>query len=259
MSWTEGDVTLDGVRIHYYRRGSGRPLVLAHGFSDNGLCWERVAGALDDRYDIVAFDARFHGKSDAPADGAFGDADDLIGLVKALGLQRPAVMGHSMGAATVADAIGREPGLFRRAVLEDPPWRDELPAGARPQQPNWNEITTEQVMAYGKQQSPTWDDAEFPAWAESKRQLRVPADWGSRRPSFLGAWRERASAIGVPTLLVQGDNVERGAIVSAAVAEEAQQLNANIEVVCLKGAGHNIRREAFDEFVAAAGGFLDRD
>ncbi|MGE0600791.1 MAG: alpha/beta fold hydrolase [Dehalococcoidia bacterium] len=259
MNWTEGDVTLGGVRIHYYRRGTGRPLVLAHGFSDNGLCWERVAASLDDHYDIVAYDSRFHGKSDAPADGEFGDADDLIGLVKALGLQRPAVLGHSMGAATVADAIGREPGLFRRAVLEDPPWRDEWPVGARPQQPNWSEITVEQVIAYGKQQSPTWDAAEFPAWAESKRQLRVPADWGTRRPSFLGAWRDRVTAIGVPALLIRGDNIERGAIVSEDVAAEAQRLNAKVEVVCLKGAGHNVRREAFDDYVGVVGEFLDRD
>ena len=45
MSWSEGDVDADGLTIHYTRTGDGdQPaLVLAHGFSDNGLCWRRVA------------------------------------------------------------------------------------------------------------------------------------------------------------------------------------------------------------------------
>ena len=77
MAWTEGDLNVRGVKLHYYRRGSGRPVVLAHGFSDNGLCWDRVATVLDDRYDVIAYDARFHGKSEAPADGSFGDGKDL--------------------------------------------------------------------------------------------------------------------------------------------------------------------------------------
>jgi len=258
MTWTEGDVTLDGVRIHYYRRGSGRPLVLAHGFSDNGKCWERVATVLEDRYDIVAYDARFHGKSDAPADAAFGDAADLVGLVEALGLEKPAAMGHSMGAGTVAAAVGHRPDLFRCAILEDPPWRDEWPTAARPEPPKWNEMPLAEAIAYGKKQSPHWNDAEFPAWAESKQQLRVPPDWASRRPGFLGNWRERAAAIGVPTLLIRGNNAERGAIVTGAVAREATQLNPRIECVCLAAAGHNIRREAFPEFVAAVTAFLGR-
>ena len=257
MRWTEGDVTLDGVRIHYYRRGSGRPLVLAHGFSDNGKCWERVATVLEDRYDVVAYDARFHGKSDAPADGTFGDAADLIGLVEALGLEKPAVMGHSMGAGTVAGAVGQRPDLFRCAILEDPAWRDEWPTN-RAAAPKYSEIPLETIIANGKKMSPDWNDAEFPAWAESKQQMCVPADWASRRPGFLGNWRERAQAIGVPTLLIRGNNAERGAIVTGAIAHEAKQLNPHIECVCLATAGHNVRREAFAPFVCAVNAFLAR-
>jgi pimeloyl-ACP methyl ester carboxylesterase len=115
-------------------------------------------------------------------------------------------MGHSMGGGTVAAAAGQRPDLFRAAILEDPAWRDEWPAGSRPESPKWEQLSVEQVIAFGKKQSPDWNDGEFPAWAESKRQLRVPADWASRRPSFLGNWRERATAIGVPTLLTRGSN-----------------------------------------------------
>ena len=259
MEWTEGDVQVNGVQLHYYRGGTGTPVVLAHGFSDNGKCWERVATVLDDRYDVIAYDARYHGKSDAPGDGSMGDGADLVGLVEALELEKPAAVGHSMGAGTVAQAVGMRPELFRCAVLEDPAWRDDWPNQAnRPQPPKWNEMPLEQAIELGKQQSPHWNDAEFPAWAESKQQMRIPVDWATRRPMALGNWRERVAAIGVPTLLIRGGNVQRGRIVDDATAAAAQEMNARIESVCLAQAGHNIRREAFPEYVAAVNAFLGR-
>ena len=78
-TWNEGDVRIDDATIHYYRRGSGPPVVLAHGALDDGRCWTRVAEALESEYDLIAYDARFHGKSDAPASGMRRGADDLVG------------------------------------------------------------------------------------------------------------------------------------------------------------------------------------
>lgn len=258
MAWTEGDVNVRGVRLHYYRRGSGRPLVLAHGFSDNGLCWERVATVLDDRYDVIAYDARYHGKSEAPADGSFGDGKDLCALVEALGLEKPAALGHSMGAGTVAQAVREQPELFRCAILEDPAWRDEWPTMARMEMPKWSELSVEKIIELGKKQSPDWHEDELPAWAESKQQMRIPAGWSMRRAGMLQDWRPGAEGIGVPTLLIRGGNAAKGAIVSSEVAAEAQRLNPKIETVCFAQAGHNIRREAFAPYVAAVTAFLGR-
>ena len=257
MTWTEGDLDIGGVNIHYYRRGQGRPLVLAHGMSDNGRCWDRVATVLEDRYDIVSYDARLHGRSGG-ATGVFGDGEDLVALVQALGLEKPAIMGHSMGGATVAHAAGLRPELFRCAVLEDPPWRDSWENVPRPPMPDWQSMTEEQIIAGGKAQGLGWHDDEYPAWAESKRQYRPPADFGRVRLRGFMDWREIAAAIGVPTLLIRGGNAERGRIVTSEVASEAQRLNPRIECVCLAGAGHNIRRESFPEFVAAVTAFLAR-
>jgi pimeloyl-ACP methyl ester carboxylesterase len=88
--------------------------------------------------------------------------------------------------------------------------------------------------------------------------MRIPADWATRRPTILGPWRERAAAIGVPTLLIRGGNAQRGRIVDDAVAAEAKQLNPRIESVCFAQAGHNIRREAFPPFISAVNAFLAR-
>src|SRR5689334_14974538 len=101
--WSSGEVETNGITMHYYRTGSGgqKPsLVLSHGATDDGLCWSRVARALESDYDVIMPDARGHGLSTAPEQGysSMDHAADLAGFIRALGLQRPGVGGHSMGA-----------------------------------------------------------------------------------------------------------------------------------------------------------------
>jgi pimeloyl-ACP methyl ester carboxylesterase len=123
--WVQGDVNANRIKVHYYRTGGDKPrFVLSHGFSDNGMCWIRAAKALEDAYDLIMPDARGHGLSSAP-EGGYDDttrAADLARFVMALGLAKPAAMGHSMGAATTAVAAANYPELFSCIVLEDPPW-----------------------------------------------------------------------------------------------------------------------------------------
>ncbi len=122
--WQSGDVATNGLRLHYTRTGGAKPpLVLAHGFSDDGLCWTPVAEALAPDYDVIMVDARGHGRSDAPEHGyaPSGHAADLAGAIGALGLQRPALLGHSMGAATALALAGTHPDVVGAILLEDPP------------------------------------------------------------------------------------------------------------------------------------------
>jgi pimeloyl-ACP methyl ester carboxylesterase len=111
--------------MHYYRMGKpgGPALVLQHGFSDHGLCWLTLAGDLQDEYDILLPDARGHGRSARIAEGECIDQTaDLTGLIRALGIERPVVAGHSMG-GTIAGQLGaRYPDLPRALILEDPGW-----------------------------------------------------------------------------------------------------------------------------------------
>jgi hypothetical protein len=61
--WEDGFVKLNEAQMHYYHGGTrGKaPLILAHGFSDMGLCWESLARELEDEFDIFMPDARGHG------------------------------------------------------------------------------------------------------------------------------------------------------------------------------------------------------
>jgi N-formylmaleamate deformylase len=84
-------------------------VVLAHGFSEDGLVWTALAEVLEVTYDVIMPDARDHGQSD-PAETGLGTvelASDLRGIISALGLIRPAVLGHSMGGMTALRAAAR--------------------------------------------------------------------------------------------------------------------------------------------------------
>lgn len=259
--WQEGDVRIDDATIHYYRRGSGPPVVLAHGALDDGRCWTRVAEALETDYDLIAYDARFHGKSDAPASGMRRGADDLVGVIEALGIESPYAIGHSMGAGTVAAALAARPELIRAAVVEDPGWRDPPPdaedAGKFMQA--FAEMlsgkTVEEIAALGREASPTWDASEFAPWAESKAAFRGHGMFSGRH-RFFEDWEAVCGAFRCPVLLVCGGNDALGRIVTPELAQRARELCPTLESVCLEQAGHNVRREAYDEYVAAVRAFL---
>src|SRR5438034_938510 len=61
-NWQSGDVEANGIRLHYTRTGGSKPpLVLAHGVTDDGLCWTPVAEALAPDYDVIMVDERVTG------------------------------------------------------------------------------------------------------------------------------------------------------------------------------------------------------
>ncbi|WP_207592226.1 alpha/beta fold hydrolase [Halomontanus rarus] len=123
--WERGFVETNGIELHYCRtHGSGPPFVVSHGFTDDGYCRLDLARELGDDFDVVLYDARGHGRSDAPDEGygAPERAADLLGLLDALALEDPILFGHSMGADTVTEAAARRPDRPRAVILEDPVW-----------------------------------------------------------------------------------------------------------------------------------------
>ena len=135
-TWQAGELLINGVHIYYERSGSGQPaLLFVHGLTDSGHYWRPILGQLPPGYELVLYDARGHGRSEQPPGGYTYDqlAEDLAGVITALNLAQPIVIGHSMGAATAALMAARHPGLARALILEDPP------AGRG--------ITTEQLQA----------------------------------------------------------------------------------------------------------------
>ncbi len=260
--WTESDLTVNGLTFHFYRTGHGEkpPLVLLHGFSDNGLCWMPLARDLEADYDLILPDARGHGLSARVQPGEPIDAAaDVAGLIEALNLKTPIVGGHSMGGQTATLLGAHYPQLVSALILEDPAWIDPAPEETPPQANpffEWlrqlDQYTQEELIAKGHADNPTWPESELPAWAESKRQLDINllATLRSHQP-----WRAAVAAIQSPTLLITAE-VSRHAIVTSAMAQEAAALSPFIQVASVPNAGHNIRRENYPAYLQAVKTFL---
>jgi pimeloyl-ACP methyl ester carboxylesterase len=105
----------------------------------------------------------------------------------------------------------------------------------------------------GRVTSPSWHDDEFPAWTSAKQQVNPDA-----LPVFASPWQGAVSRLTEPTLLICGEE-SRGGIATRAIVEEARALNPLLSAVQIQGAGHNIRRENFPDFLLAVRSFLDAD
>jgi pimeloyl-ACP methyl ester carboxylesterase len=127
--WTTETVSTNGVELECYRTGEGPPVLMAHGLFDNGRRWVPLAADLREEYEVVTFDARGHGRSEAPETGySLEDrVADLRGVAEKLSLTHPIVLGHSMGAATAAWTAVTHPDTVRGLVLVDPPGLHDEP------------------------------------------------------------------------------------------------------------------------------------
>lgn len=94
-----------GLRLAYHVWGDRRapPIVLVHGFMDQGLSWSPVAELLASRFFLIAPDLRGHGYSDWVGNGCdycfYDYFSDLQRLVDHLGIETFGLVGHSMGGA----------------------------------------------------------------------------------------------------------------------------------------------------------------
>jgi non-heme chloroperoxidase len=106
---TVGQENSGPIELYYEDHGSGRPVVLIHGFPLNGRAWERQERALIAAgHRVITYDRRGFGKSGRPAAGYDYDtfAADLDKLVTALDLREFDLAGHSMGGGEIARYLG---------------------------------------------------------------------------------------------------------------------------------------------------------
>lgn len=266
VEWEESTVPANGIQIHFwYNEADKQPVILLHGITDNGMCWNRLANELAGQYRLYLLDARGHGKSDKPR----GDysypamADDVASLVASLDIHQPIVIGHSMGAQTAAVLGARHPGIASKLILEDPPWwtMEALPTpkGRSPDQMK-NQILEDQKLsvealtARKMALSPLWGAAEFPYWSESKLQVDPEINTLTHQKPI--PYTETVPAITCPGLLVTGDP-QLGAIVTPEGARQILELNPLLKLAYIPGAGHNIRRENFDLFLKTILQFME--
>jgi non-heme chloroperoxidase len=119
-----GQENSGSIELYYEDHGSGRPVVLIHGYPLSGHAWDKqVPVLLDAGYRVITYDRRGFGHSSQPTSGYDYDtfAADLNTLEEHLDLREAVLVGHSMGTGEVTRYLGRY-GSARvaKAVLVSP-------------------------------------------------------------------------------------------------------------------------------------------
>lgn len=260
-------IDLPAGRFHYLSWGAERTerpsALLLHGITSTALSWVRVGPALADRYRVYALDMRGHGDSIKPARGAYNlrhSADDAIAFVKALGLEKPVLIGHSWGGATAMMMAGGEGAQepvpdFSHVILEDPAhyFSEERAISytrnvGRPAQELRSELTAN---------NPGWTEADIEGLIEGLHKVTREAVVGvfaEATPS--GSILPLLANIAAPTLLIRADATLGTTLQDAAWEQAKQYLSTRSRAVQLDGATHNIHRSKFDEFMRVVNDFL---
>lgn len=254
-----GSVEVGGLRIGYRQAGSGPPVLLLHGGVSDGRVWRRVIEDLSDELTLVAWDAPGCGRSEDPPEGfGLGDyADCLAGLVQALALERPQVVGHSFGGGLAIELAHRHPAVPASLVLVGAyaGWAGSLPA----------DDVEARLRAFLAMEEPfvprsfpgLFSDVMPPDVAEEltriMQDVRLPPSKTMIRAFAAADLRPALAGIEVPTLLLYGEDDVRS---PPFVAEHLHAEIRGSKLVMLPGLGHELYLESPEAFLAAVRPFL---
>jgi pimeloyl-ACP methyl ester carboxylesterase len=252
-------------KLHVESKGEGRALLFLHGFGGSARNWRPQMRALSGAHRCLAYDARGHARSEAPADpavyGAAAFVADGARVLSENGVGRAAWIGLSMGAAVALEAAVRAPETVRALVLAS------LPAGrggggiTGHAADFADAIEREGLEAAGARFVWGSPAGGMDAGAKLVRQgflEHPPHGLVNTLRGLLAPWpppRERAAELArirVPALLLAGS---RDATSLAAARDLAELLpGARLEI--LEGAGHVANLEQPDVFNERVAAFL---
>jgi pimeloyl-ACP methyl ester carboxylesterase len=114
-------ITVNGMRIRYAVIGNGPPVLMLHGFGGFLETWAYNIPCLSQHFRVYAIDLPGHGLSDKPqVDYTTTFATDYAeSLVQAFGIEKPILIGHSMGGAIAISVALGLPGMIDKLVLVD--------------------------------------------------------------------------------------------------------------------------------------------
>jgi N-formylmaleamate deformylase len=258
-----GYVDRDGLRLHHLEYGDdgARPVVIIPGITSPAATWEFISTDLGRSYHVITLDLRGRGLSAKPKDGfTLTDyAGDTVAVIEQLGLQRPAVVGHSMGARIAAAVRVLHPGVAGPVVLADPP----LTGPGRDAYPMSLEAFMDQLHAARSGAPPEELLKYFPTL--TPEQLAVRAEWlptcdeTAVRESWLNFHREDffpyLRELGPPVLFMHGSN---SPVVPESALPEVRETRPDAELVSIPGAAHMIPWDNAADFLAETRRFLGR-
>jgi len=241
--WESGVCKANSIEMRYLRTGGDKPsLVALHGLMGSGPCLSPLARSLEDDFDVVMPDAREHGRSSAPSKGYLyrQHAYDVLGPVKALELNKPVLLGHSMSGMTAAVVASQLGPAILGVVLVDPTFIS----------PEWqlkvyeSDIAEEHRQFLEMTKSDALVEARLRHHTRSAEIIELMTD--ARLQTSLNAFEvlkppnpdycELICSIGAPTLLIIASN----GVVSVDAAAELLSLNPLLRSELIPDAGHGL-------------------
>ena len=271
---TVGKENSTSVDLYYEDHGSGRPVILIHGYPLDGASWEKqTAALLAAGHRVITYDRRGFGKSSQPTTGYdyYTFAADLHTLVTTLALRDVALVGFSMGGGEVARYLGKygSAGVRKAGILSGvPPYLLKAPDN-----PDGVDIS----IFNGIETAVRADRYAFftdffknfyntdVLLGKGLSEEAVQASWnvavGSSPTASLACvrtwytdFRKDLPRIDVPTLVMHGD-ADRILPIAASGARTAQLIKG-ARLVVVKGAPHGMLWTHADQVSAELVGFL---
>lgn len=121
---TSRTANINGIKVHYHDAGSGHPLVLVHGSGPGATAWSNFSRNIPElarHYRVIALDCPGWGRSDTPSAADSDLVNILLGLLDALGLEKCAFVGNSMGGAASISFALRHPERISHLVTMGAP------------------------------------------------------------------------------------------------------------------------------------------
>jgi pimeloyl-ACP methyl ester carboxylesterase len=268
------EATINGLQLQFRDWGGEAPLsaIAMHGFALNAHSFDEVAPALNEQLRIFALDQRGHGDSAWAAELRDYTRDNMVAdirsLIAKLALERPILIGHSMGGINAMTLAGRYPDLVRALILID--------VGPETSVDGAQEVRQFVAGPYAMESLDAWVDHThkyYPHRSTERIRARLAVslretkdgrlakqfDERFRKASFRGITRadddiwDVARAVSCPTLLLHG---EMSPVLKRENAEAFAQANQHVELVTIAKAGHSIAGDQPEAFVAEVSQFL---
>lgn len=268
---TDEYVLLNGIRFHFrdWSNPGAMPLVLLHGYTGHSRSWDTLARSLVSGYRVLALDQRGHGESGWASDySPEAMVSDVAAFVRALRLDRFALLGLSMGGRNAYHYAGTCPaGLERLVIVDIGP--DIIASGSQRIRSGVaapdSFASTEEAIAAARKANARADEQELRDRVRQNLMLREDGHWTFRydaalrnpetplpRPTSEAGWASVAN-INVPTLIVRGALSD---ILSIETANRMAQVIPGARLVEVPEAGHSIPLDNPGGFIAAVRTFL---
>lgn len=273
---TSRSANIDGVQLHYLTAGKGPAVLLLHGYAETSRMWRPLLPLLAAKHTVIAPDLPGIGDSAIPASGIdmITSAERIHALLRSLGVEKAAVVGHDIGLMVAYAYAAKFPGETEKLALMD---------AFLPGVEGWEPIYDSPDYWHFRFHGPTpealvkgreaiyfayfWNDlaadknhslpeADRTAYvAAYAKPGRMRAAW-----AYFASWPQLAkdfakmsrTKLTMPVLSVGGDKSLAGPL-----AEQAKLVADNVTVVVIKDSGHWILEEKPKETTEALLKFLE--